>query len=374
MKDHESMYKEIIEAMEEGVIVYNAEGKIEVVNTNVEKVFGYKKEELIGQPIKILIPGIKLIDDNDTTSSSANFGDISGKKAITQVQMFSKKGIQLDSRVKFTPINNNRTVIFLSGINEIDQYFEKKMREISLAHIDDHITQEDRRTGTIHGYEVATSNQKNSTKPITDALLTGIEEERKRIAGELHDGLVQTLSAVSLNLKSLQESVDDLHETEQKSFDEALGLLSLAINETQAISHDLMPPAIERVGLSKSLKHLAENINRNSTTSVIADIQQVDEMLSGFHMLNIYRIVQELVQNSIKHANAGSLHISLKKEADSIKVKVEDDGNGFHFQETQQAGIGLRNIQLRVKSMDGKIVVNSTKLGTKIKILIPIVL
>ena len=219
------------------------------------------------------------------------------------------------------------------------------------------------------------SAQQELEKKQTEAILIGAEKERKRIAIELHDGIVQALSAVSMNLKSLEDNILTLSEDNQKAYNDALDLVIDTIADTRAISHDLMPTVILKTGLVKALEDLAVRTAKYHGIDVRIDPDHVDYGLNEMQRLNIYRIIQELTQNTIKHANATSLEIKIRKVKNEIVIVVADDGNGFDdlLENIEQRGIGLRNIDIRVKALNGELSISSAKQkGTIVEITIPV--
>ena len=188
-----------------------------------------------------------------------------------------------------------------------------------------------------------------------EALHHGQENERRRLAQELHDGLVQTLSAVNINLNVLEEGVDKLDPDERNAYNKALHFLKEAIKDTRNISHDLMPYGLELSGLVKAIQNLSKKVPE----SIIVDFAYGDNIgrLNRHLELGIYRILQELINNIIKHADADTIRIKLLRNDEVISLQVEDNGSGFSgtLDEVKLNGMGLRNITTRVISLNGKL-------------------
>lgn len=209
----------------------------------------------------------------------------------------------------------------------------------------------------------------------TDAILQGQEQERKRLAKELHDGLVQTLSAISLNLKALEEHLQELPKVETKAYNNAMKLLDEAIVDTRNISHDLLPSVLEHYGLTKAVSDLVDKMNSNKTIRFAFEYNVYHGEFDKVIEVGIYRIIQELVQNIVKHSRADYAHIDLNQLDGFLEIKIEDNGVGFEgtMEEMQSNGIGLRNVVTRVRSLNGIITLDSTdRKGTTVKISIPI--
>lgn len=211
-------------------------------------------------------------------------------------------------------------------------------------------------------------------KAQTEAVLFGAENERKRVAVELHDGIVQMLTAISMNLKSIENSIPLLPEDDQNAYTEALKLTMDSISDTRAISHDLMPTALVRDGLVAALNDLAERTTKYHGILVTLNSDNIGDGLSELHRLNIYRVLQELIQNTVKHAEATIIKIILRLKAEKIYIKYQDDGRGFDdsIGNIQRNGFGLKNIITRIGYMNGQIkIISSVKSGTKVIAIIP---
>ncbi len=207
--------------------------------------------------------------------------------------------------------------------------------------------------------------QSEKEKQVVKALLDGEEKERMRIARELHDGINGNLAALKLNLKP-----DEKHQT--------FVLLDQTMNEVRTISHNLMPDAVKKFGLKEALENYISGMNGTDTVNIhfqhLGDEDKLDDELS----VNIYRIVQELVKNSLKHANASEILVQITMGIDNLQITVEDDGKGFDTKVLQHAttdnsGIGLTNIDNRVSYLQGSLDIrSSTHEGTSVNIEIPI--
>ncbi|MCW3084138.1 MAG: hypothetical protein JWP12_1504 [Bacteroidetes bacterium] len=199
------------------------------------------------------------------------------------------------------------------------------------------------------------------------AVMETQEQERKRIAEDLHDSLGHLLSTIKLNLQTLPE--------EQKQYYvNSLQLLNQASTEIHNISFDLMPQTLEEEGLVPALRELADKIRRSSLYDIMLQVHDMDNFtLDKQTKFNIYRIVQEAVNNILKHAEAKEINIQLIKQDDHLTIMIEDDGKGFNKADLKMNGRGLRNITARSEWLDGTITIDSTPgRGTTIVIEIPV--
>lgn len=192
------------------------------------------------------------------------------------------------------------------------------------------------------------------------------EKERSRIAQELHDGLGQLLSTARLNVAGLEDSV--LAEN-KPDLDRALKIIDDACVEVRSISHNMMPSALIRLGLIPAINELVNNIN--ATKALKIDFtNNVDASVGKSLDITIYRVVQEVLNNMIKHAKADHISMSILKIAGELEIIMKDNGIGFDTNMLKESkGMGWKNIFSRVSMLDGNIKLESEpKKGTMIYI------
>ena len=189
------------------------------------------------------------------------------------------------------------------------------------------------------------------------AILNAEECERKRIAMELHDGLGQLLSAAKLNV-SVLEDVDN--EDDQTAVTNAGLLIDQSIADLRQISHNLMPSALIRLGLVAALNDMASKINSGRQVKVAINALGIDQRLPENFEIALYRVVQESVNNILKHANATNIFIRLSKTGEAIDLEILDDGKGMEKDtENKGKGIGWDDIRSRVSMFNGKMMLYS---------------
>ncbi len=216
--------------------------------------------------------------------------------------------------------------------------------------------------------------EKEKQLQATEAILKGQEEERSRIAKDLHDGLGGLLSGVKYSLNNMKENVI-LSAENATSFTRSIDMLDSGIQELRRIAHNMMPENLVKFGLDNALKDYCHTI---STTNVVP-INYSSFQMQDYHAdmnvsITIYRIIQELINNTIKHANASEMIVQLSKEEGRLHITVEDNGKGFDVSNIHHfKGAGWANIQNRVNYLKGKIDIDSNaQNGTSINIEIPL--
>jgi two-component system, NarL family, sensor kinase len=207
----------------------------------------------------------------------------------------------------------------------------------------------------------------------TEAVLKGEEQERTRLAKDLHDGLGGMLSGIKYSLNNMKGNLI-LTPENALSFERSVDMLNSSIQEMRRVAHNLMPEALVKFGLDAALRDFCTDINNSGAL-------QVTYQAIGFNnthvpqttAITIYRIVQELLNNTIKHAGASHAIVQLSKTDNTISLTVEDDGIGFDVSVMKSAkGIGWTNIQNRIDFLKGKLDVNS-QMGKGTSVLIELV-
>jgi len=192
-----------------------------------------------------------------------------------------------------------------------------------------------------------------------EAMLKGQEEERSRIAKDLHDGLGGMLSGVKLSFNNMKENIV-LSPENQHSFERSIAMLDKTISELRKVAHNLMPEVLVKFGLDEALKEFCCYIETSTGIDVIYQQLGEDRQLSSQADITIYRIVQELVNNALKHAEAKQIIVQFTKNHVKAGITVEDDGKGFDINDPAlKKGAGLSNIMYRVNYFKGTLDINS---------------
>lgn len=208
----------------------------------------------------------------------------------------------------------------------------------------------------------------------THARLRGQDEMQRKIGMELHDSVGAMLSVVKLSLAPVDEVLDILPKEKRDKYQEANRLLDEACSELRRISHELSSAILLRFGLKPQLEALGEAIQNSGKIQLELATYGLDERLDAELEHQMYRMVQELLNNVIKHAGAKNLSISVSRFDDSINIIVEDDGKGFDMEKDLKKGIGLFNLKQRVEQLHGEIHIDSKiGRGTTVSIDIPLV-
>ncbi len=211
--------------------------------------------------------------------------------------------------------------------------------------------------------------EKNKQLLTINAMLKGQEEERGRIAKDLHDGLGSLLSGTKLSFSNIKETLN-LSSENNLLFEKSLGMLDNTIGDLRIVAQNLMPEALVKFGLYEALRDFCDFIQ--SSTSINMIYQQYGEQrkLDSTAEVFTYRIVQELVNNALKHANASEIIVQITVQADRLGIAVEDNGKGFDKELIAfTKSSGFANIKYRVEYFNGTCdIVTSPANGTSVTI------
>ena len=220
-------------------------------------------------------------------------------------------------------------------------------------------------------YQQQLNRQQNE---LFNAIAVTQDQERKRIAEDIHDSLGSILSAAKLKLSALKESHPSLSEEQTEKYQVALQLLDEASSELRSISHNIMPATLSKLGLVAALRNLINTISSHSGMQINFSTHDFDNRVDEKIEMSIYRIVLELINNVVKHAAADKVTVQIVRHPDYINITVEDNGKGFDYSKAleQKNGIGLGNILSRVKYLKGSINVDAVAdRGTTVIIDVP---
>ncbi len=208
--------------------------------------------------------------------------------------------------------------------------------------------------------------QQNVKMEKLKGMLVGGEQERKRLAQELHDGIVSQLSAIRMNLSALSAQHEVIRNT--SGYTEALDQLEQGIRELRNTSHNLMPGILEQIGLVAAVKSFCINLSQSSKVAI--EFLQIGEppVLPAAYELHVYRILQELIFNIIKHSNATHVLVQFRSEGHHFQVTLDDNSTMQEemVQERLHTGIGWYNIRCRMELLGGKMEEEHAPAGTSV--------
>lgn len=186
------------------------------------------------------------------------------------------------------------------------------------------------------------------------------EEERKRIAQDLHDAISSKLNVVSLNANILSDdqiTVGEAHKIGESIYK----VTSTVLENSRRIAHDLLPPTLEKFGLRAALEELCEELIETQKFKLNYQLEYENTFLESDKELHVFRIVQELMNNSIKHSEANDIFLSVTSEKNILSLQYKDNGKGFDMESMRKAkGLGMSGIENRAVLLEGNLFVTSS--------------
>lgn len=205
------------------------------------------------------------------------------------------------------------------------------------------------------------------------SIIEAEEKERSRIAKDLHDGVGQMMSVARMNLSAFSNTIHLSDNTQQQSLSNIMKLVDDSCKEVRAVSHSMMPQTLLKKGLPQAIEELVSKI--------IPEVLNISFHAEGFQQRPdgntetiLYRVIQECINNTLKHAAATQLDIALIKEKKQISITLEDNGKGFVLNEQlQEEGMGLKNLYSRIRFLKGELDIDTAPgRGTSIVIHVPL--
>jgi signal transduction histidine kinase len=217
------------------------------------------------------------------------------------------------------------------------------------------VTQQTKKERVLRGMEEEISNQKvQEQKKIARAILNAQEKERNHIGQELHDNISQILASSKLYLSSACLGNESMTELVKYPIE----LIDSSIQEIRLLSSRQVTP-LKNVDLQELVQSLVDSLTKNTSIHTIFNYDIAERELDDDLKLNIYRIIQEQINNIVKYASAGNVNISIQGELTGLHIEIKDDGAGFDLTRKRK-GIGLSNMMNRIESFNGEMTIESS--------------
>jgi two-component system sensor histidine kinase UhpB len=233
--------------------------------------------------------------------------------------------------------------------------------------------------GTLNSVLDDVEDYRAQMQALAGRVIRAQEEERRRIARELHDDTGQTLTLLLVRLKLLENSATS--QERQAEIEELRLLVSAAIDRVRRMALDLRPPALDHLGLAASLRSLVRQLKETTHLAISLELPEGAITLSPERAIAVYRIVQEALTNILKHGNATKVQVKLARQDGRLSICVEDDGRGFDLRalehtrrpETDGRGLGLFGMEERAHLLGGRFQIESQPgHGTRVQVMVPL--
>jgi PAS domain S-box-containing protein len=337
-----------IDGMMDAVVITDLEGRITHYNKALTEFFGWSEEILGESPAKLARPG-------------------EAAKVLGAVQECLEKGYERDISC----------VLLTKDLNEIPVLINATLMKDTEGHP----------TGTIQVIRDITATREAEEKLkeseeklrlLAAQILTAQESERRRLSKDLHDDLGQSLLVMKMQLYAIERALpEDLPEV-KRNCEQSIRYVEETVDNVRRLSRDLSPSLLEDLGLYPALSHLLEEFGRYNNLKISTEMDRIDVPLGQDAQILVYRVIQEILTNVGKHAQATQVSLTIKQQENRILFQIADNGQGFSgrrlsAQAAKDRGLGLATMHERVRMLGGELKILSEKgQGTVISFTVPL--
>jgi PAS domain S-box-containing protein len=369
----------IVSSSDDAIVSKTLDGIITSWNQSAERIFGYRESEAIGQHINLIIP------EDRRGEETTILADLRKGKQIEHFETIRlrKDGTRLDISLTISPLKDHAGNII--GASKVARDITgKKRTEKTLRDTENQLRtlaeslelQVQLRTQELEARNTEIAQQSEQLRELSNRLLHTQDEERRRIARDLHDSAGQVITALGMHLASIAQ--DATEPGVRKAAAESDEMVRQLGKEIRTVSYLLHPPLLDENGLPEALRWYTEGLIQRSGLKIVLDISTDFGRLPDAIEMAMFRIVQECLTNIHRHSGAKAATIRLAHGVSTVMLEIRDDGSGIAKDAlaailTQRSGVGMTGMRERVRHLRGNLDIQSDSTGTIVSITLPVV-
>ena len=332
---------DILDLAEDAIIVTERDRSITLFNQGAAKLFGYDPSEVLGKPIDLLLPERFWIAHSSSINTSTHHSESTHRMAQRcEVVGLKKDGCEFPAEASISLLSVGSRTTFTLIVRDITD-------------------------------RLRTERQLQS---LTAKLMTAQEEERRRIARELHDDINQRLALVAIDIGNMLSTPSTMTTQAQKTIQSLNQRLAKISDDVRRMAYKFHPSILDDLGLTAALKQMADEWSEKTGIETVVVGEAMADPLPRDVASCLYRVTQESLANIMKHARAARVEVELTCDGQEITLSIQDTGVGFDLKDaqTRHSGLGLVNMRERVRSVQGRLDISSEQgRGTCISVHIP---
>ena len=365
----------IVDSSDDSIVSKNLDGVITSWNKSAERLFGYTAEEAIGKNITLIVPADRLHEE------ATIIGRLKQGERIDHFETVRRRkdGALLDVSLTISPMRDSAGRVI--GASKVARDIrERKEAEAALRKSEQRArelaakldTEVRTRTDELEQRNAEMLEQAEQLRMLSNRLMRLQDDERRRIARELHDSVGQDLAALSMCLEGAKRTANGMPQTATQKLDEACVIIEKCSTDIRTLSHLLHPPLLEELGLASAIEWYVEGFASRSKIEVNLQMPPHFRRLDPSVELPLFRVLQECLTNIHRHSESKTAAVKVEADDRKVTLEISDQGKGIARREGKRSGVGINGMRERLKDLGGTLAIHSTSQGTTVRAEIPV--